>query len=262
MSRPPGGWRPRSPSWPPTGDRRRPIAHRPALAAGGHDNITVAVIDIGTVDRRGKGAGVNFTAETHQNEYLAGGTAVDAVVSDRHRRRPQTRAASPTAVVLVLDISGSMAPVPRSRRPGATAAAIAATATASCSALSPAPTGARVVPGDPPLAVADDATRGPRRPVNGSTAGGTAIGAWLTVANPSGRGRRDPPGILLTDGEDQDETDRPRRRRRPVRRVFQCDCRGVGTDWDRASCVEIASALLGSSTSSPPPTTWPPTSRP
>ena len=52
--------------------------------------------------------------------------------------------------------------------------------------------------------------------------------------------------ILLTDGQDQDES--PEELDAVLAKcqgAFQCDCRGVGADWEVAELREIASALLG-----------------
>ena len=80
--------------------------------------------------------------------------------------------------------------------------------------------------------------------------GGTAIGAWLTLARRlfEPRPARIRHAILLTDGQNQHETRRGARRARwrRARAHFQCDCRGVGTDWEVAELRQIASALLGS----------------
>jgi hypothetical protein len=79
--------------------------------------------------------------------------------------------------------------------------------------------------------------------------GGTAIGRWLAAATDlfstveAGQCH----AILLTDGKNETET--PEELRRGVdraREVFQCDCRGVGANWDVNELRGIASALLGS----------------
>src|SRR5262249_61059916 len=52
--------------------------------------------------------------------------------------------------------------------------------------------------------------------------------------------------ILLTDGQDEDET--PAQLDAIVASCegnFQCDCRGVGTDWEVSELRRISSALLG-----------------
>jgi hypothetical protein len=80
--------------------------------------------------------------------------------------------------------------------------------------------------------------------------GGTAMGTWLALA---GRLFDSVPGlaqrhaILLTDGENHNET--PEQLTNAIRGVtgkFQCDCRGVGVDWQVAEVRRIAQALLGS----------------
>jgi hypothetical protein len=79
--------------------------------------------------------------------------------------------------------------------------------------------------------------------------GGTAIGSWLLEA----RDRLAPhktsirQGILVTDGRDEGETrDELYRAVCASQGVFQCDCRGVGTDWGVAELRWIASCLMGS----------------
>jgi hypothetical protein len=79
--------------------------------------------------------------------------------------------------------------------------------------------------------------------------GGTAMGTWLTL---TGRLFDSAPmlaqrhAILLTDGENHNET--PEQLTAAIRGVtgkFQCDCRGVGVDWQVAEVRRIAQALLG-----------------
>jgi hypothetical protein len=79
--------------------------------------------------------------------------------------------------------------------------------------------------------------------------GGTAIGSWLRLAGeifdtvPQATQRH---AILLTDGQNQSE-------KAPqfaaaidaVTGRFQCDCRGVGADWEVAELRQVAKALLG-----------------
>jgi hypothetical protein len=79
--------------------------------------------------------------------------------------------------------------------------------------------------------------------------GGTAMGTWLKMAV---RVFNSVPGvtqrhaILLTDGKNQHET--PSALDAAVeeaRGVFQCDCRGVGADWEVGEVRRMATALLG-----------------
>src|SRR5262245_44757144 len=82
-----------------------------------------------------------------------------------------------------------------------------------------------------------------------SAGGGTAIGTWLmharwlfTAARASIRH-----AILLTDGRNENETpDDLAAAVKSCEGVFQCDCRGVGTDWDVEELRGISSRLLGS----------------
>lgn len=83
--------------------------------------------------------------------------------------------------------------------------------------------------------------------------GGTAMGQWLTLAarlfdsvvGPGG-GLTKRHAILLTDGENHNETpDQLSAAIADVAGRFQCDCRGVGVDWQVAEVRRIAQALLG-----------------
>jgi hypothetical protein len=79
-------------------------------------------------------------------------------------------------------------------------------------------------------------------------AGGTAIGAWLSLADrlfaPYQGGIRH--AILLTDGKNQHES--PEQLDAVLKGCaghFVCDCRGVGTDWEVAELRKVASTMLG-----------------
>ena len=91
--------------------------------------------------------------------------------------------------------------------------------------------------------------------------GGTAMGTWLLLA---GRlfdsipmlGQRH--AILLTDGENHNES--PQQLTSSIAAVtgkFQCDCRGVGVDWQVAEVRRIAQALLGTVDIIPHRSRWP-----
>jgi uncharacterized protein YegL len=84
--------------------------------------------------------------------------------------------------------------------------------------------------------------------------GGTAMGQWLTLAGRlfdsvpgvSGSGLSKRHAILLTDGENHNEApDQLSAAIAGVAGRFQCDCRGVGVDWQVAEVRRIAQALLG-----------------
>ena len=86
------------------------------------------------------------------------------------------------------------------------------------------------------------------------------MGAWLRVANELFASVPDAirHAILLTDGKDEGES------RETLQRIlqtcagnFQCDCRGVGTDWEVGELKEIATALLGTIDIIPAPEAMP-----
>ena len=80
--------------------------------------------------------------------------------------------------------------------------------------------------------------------------GGTAIGTWLRAANDAFAAA---PGrvchaILLTDGANQHETrEQLETTLAGCEGRFQCDCRGVGTDWEvfGASANRVGAARIG-----------------
>jgi hypothetical protein len=79
--------------------------------------------------------------------------------------------------------------------------------------------------------------------------GGTAISTWLDLAGtlfasvPEVTQRH---AILLTDGENREQPGSLDEAIRRATGVFQCDCRGAGTDWQVEEIRRIAQALLGS----------------
>lgn len=87
--------------------------------------------------------------------------------------------------------------------------------------------------------------------------GGTLISHWLALALAEFQKR--PPAIrqalLLTDGQnDGSDEERLKSVLRECEGVFQCDCRGVGTDWRVAQLRQIADRLLGTTDIIPDPT--------
>jgi hypothetical protein len=202
----------------------------------------------------------DFAVEAFQNENLPpGGTNVDAIVTvtcggERMQMADTSRRADgETAVVIVIDNSGSMK-MPRSKLRGARRAAGAALAALRDGTSFAVLAGSgEVVPVYPPsgLASASPETRAEARTaLRALTAGGgTAMSRWLDAARDllspyEGAIRQ---VILLTDGRNEGEHERELEG--AVRRaigVFQCDCRGVGTDWSVAELRTISSALSGS----------------
>jgi Mg-chelatase subunit ChlD len=197
---------------------------------------------------------IAFTTTTDHNEALPiGGNRVDAIVTVAATGAgPRTAAADGAAVMLVLDGSGSM-------RPRAKWNALKKAARAAISQIRDGVAFGVIIgceeahviyPRTSGLAKASNATRAEAIAAveNERADGGTAIGRWLLEAcerlAPYERSVRH--AILLTDGQDQHETPEEfRAALRSCEGVFQCDCRGVGTDWRVDELRSIASALLG-----------------
>jgi hypothetical protein len=206
---------------------------------------------------------MNFSASTYQNEYLpADATEVHAVVTVTASGGDGQAAPAATpdkAVVLIIDTSGSMGQpstkIRAARHALATSieelpdgtwfAVIAGNHEAHC--MYP-PTFAT---GEPPaLAKADARTRAEAVEIakNLRPEGGTAISTWLDLARDvfSGHQGAIKLAYLLTDGRNESE---PRENLEAALRrcaeVFQCDARGVGSDWEVAELRLITSALLG-----------------
>jgi hypothetical protein len=200
-----------------------------------------------------------FTTDIYQNEYLPlGGSEVNAIVtvtSDGSADASGEPARQPAgAEIVIVDTSGSMG-APRRKieaareatgvaidsvRDGVVFGVIAGTD----SAHPVYPTRGELVP-------ASAQTRAKAKQAVGrlKAGGGTAMGSWLTLADElfSTVRERICHAILLTDGENQHET--PEELERVLAKLegrFQCDCRGVGTDWQVSELRRIASTLLGS----------------
>ncbi|HTP19449.1 MAG TPA: VWA domain-containing protein [Solirubrobacteraceae bacterium] len=196
-----------------------------------------------------------FTTECYQNEYLPlGGSEVNAIVTVTSDGTAGETSAPDAAEIVIIDTSGSMG-APRRKleaareatrvaidcvRDGVAFGVIAGTEVARA-----------VYPDDGTLITASpemraEAKRALRRL---KAEGGTAIGSWLTLA---GQMFATAPGrschaILLTDGENQHETaEHLDQVLAQLEGRFQCDCRGVGTDWKVSELRRVASALLGS----------------
>ncbi|MGI8984881.1 MAG: VWA domain-containing protein [Acidimicrobiales bacterium] len=218
---------------------------------------------------------MNFTASTYQNEFLpAAATEVHAVVTvassggdgaaparEAGREVQPAREVQPVdkAVVLIVDTSGSMdQPTTKIRAArhavaasvdelpdGTWFAVIAGSHEAAC-VYPPA-----AASGEPPaLARADARTRAEAVAVakNLRPEGGTAISTWLDLARDVFAGRPDAIKLayLLTDGRNESEPhENLEAALRRCAGVFQCDARGVGSNWEVAELRLITSALLG-----------------
>ena len=196
-----------------------------------------------------------FTTECYQNEYLPlGASEVNAIVTVTSDGAVGGIKQPDAAEIVILDTSGSMA-VPRRKLESAreaTSVAIDCIRDGVAFGVIAGTDVARAVyPTDGTLVPASAQTRaeakGALRRLKGQ--GGTAIGSWLTLAGTlfatvPGRSCH---AILLTDGENQHESDEHLDGvLSELEGRFQCDCRGVGTDWRVSELRRIASALLGS----------------
>lgn len=193
-----------------------------------------------------------FNAEVFQNEFLpAGADAVDAVITVT--ATGTVRAATAATEVIIVDVSGSMNEEGGAKIRSARAATMAAVDSLR-DGVSFAIIGGREQPyaiyPDRGLALANDATKAEAkaRIRNVQADGGTAIGLWLDAATqyfaltPGAISH----AILLTDGKNQHQE--PGELERSITNAvgrFQCDCRGLGTDWNINELRNIASALLG-----------------
>ncbi|MEA2589568.1 MAG: hypothetical protein QOH66_2495 [Actinomycetota bacterium] len=192
----------------------------------------------------------DFRLECFQNEYLPrDGRDLHAVITITASRTGHDPPEGGVEVIAV-DTSESMAGSKMLVARQATAAGVAAIKDGVWFAVIAGNDSARVVyPSGGGLAVASPETRRQARRAAEylSASGGTAIGSWLRLITDL---VREAPGIkhaiLLTDGGDQSES--PERLEKAIAEaqgVFQCDCRGVGTDWVVSELRKVSTALLG-----------------
>ncbi len=196
-----------------------------------------------------------FTATSHQNPYLPpGGSSIEAIVSVSADIATFDERSREAVEIFLLDCSGSM---------GHPWDKIRALRKATRAALEILPDGVwfAVVRGAETAEVAYPPTNGlvqaspaTRQEAVATLAtlqpvGGTAIGKWLDLAARLSalRPRAIHHALLLTDGKDEDETaqELDEAVAAAVGR-FQCDCRGIGSDWAVSELRTISSALLGS----------------
>jgi hypothetical protein len=210
---------------------------------------------------------IPFQAAVYQNEHLPrGGMDVNAIITvtagsgdgsvidGAQGPVDRTQPGAPEAAeVILLDCSGSMAyPLAKLREAQrATAAAIDSLRDGTWFALVRATERAELAyPPAGGLAQASPETRtAAKRAVQLMwPEGGTAMGQWLTLARDllASRPSAIAHAILLTDGSNESES------REALESAlaecagrFQCDCRGVGTDWRVKELRMIASRLLG-----------------
>lgn len=191
-----------------------------------------------------------WTTEVFENEYLAADASdVHAIVSITCTGAGTAGQSGAAAEVIIVDTSGSMSS-PRTKIKSAREAAAAAIDEIVDG------TWFAVISGDAgatlafPMTLADESTRTEAKAaVQGFDAsGGTAIGSWLNAASTlfAGVEATQRHAILLTDGKNESEHASVLDRAvEAAQGVFQCDCRGVGADWDVNELRDIASGLLG-----------------
>jgi hypothetical protein len=201
----------------------------------------------------------DFTAEVYQNEFLPdGGTDVHAIVTVTCTGAGAAGRGGEgdAGEIIVVDTSGSMGEVNIRMAQQAAGAALDQIIDGTWFAVIAGTHEARMAfpAGRAELSMArmDSAARAAAKAsVSRFRAdGGTAMGTWLTMASrvfstvPTLAQKH---AILLTDGENQHET--PQKLTEAIeaaRGQFQCDCRGVGSDWQVAELRRIATALMGS----------------
>jgi von Willebrand factor type A C-terminal domain/von Willebrand factor type A domain len=211
-----------------------------------------------------------FNATVHQNVYLPRGeTVVHAIVAFSAEEldwgfAPGGVPSSDAVEVIMLDCSASMA-VPPSKLEGAQ--------TATCKAIDKLRDGTwfAIVAGtsfarlvyppqrfeqasslfSPSLARATTATRAAAKEAvrRLQANGGTSISSWLALARRLFESMPEAihHAILLADGKN--ESEEGAKLVAELQRCagkFECDCVGVGTDWERAELQAISDALLGS----------------
>ena len=202
----------------------------------------------------------DFHLECFQNEYLAeGAREVNAVVTISASgtstgagfvARAGAAPGAGSVEAIVVDTSGSMGGSKIRAAREATAAAVAAIKDGVRFAVISGDNSARVVyPRTGGLATSSSQTRSEAQQATGrlEASGGTAIGSWLELI--TSIVAREPGikhAILLTDGKDEHESPETLQAAiEAAKGVFQCDCRGVGTDWIVSELRKIATALLG-----------------
>lgn len=199
-----------------------------------------------------------FSAQVFQNEFLAtGATDVHAIVTITcsGAGRAGQSGAGDAAEIIIVDTSGSMkGPNIQAVREAAIAALYQildgtwfAVVAGSHWARLAYPTGVRELT----MVRMTPATRAAAAyEINRFAAdGGTAMGLWLELAAalfdrvPTAVQRH---AILLTDGKNQHESPEELSHRiAAASGRFQCDCRGVGAQWEVGEVRRIAQALMG-----------------
>ncbi len=196
-----------------------------------------------------------FDASVFQNEYLPeGGDVIDAVVSVTAHEGGAQHAEVPIVEVIAVDVSGSMnegngEKIDAARR--ATQAAIEALEDGVLFAVIAGNHEARMLyPPSGKLIESSPASRAEAQSAAGKIRGdgGTAIGSWLRGAAQLIRGHEKSIAhvILLTDGRNEhEESWELDAAIADSVGLFECDCRGLGINWEPDELRKISNALLG-----------------
>ncbi len=198
-----------------------------------------------------------FSASVYQNEFLPdGGTDVNAIVTVTCVGAGTAGQAGggDAGEIIIVDTSGSMGPQTMAAAKSAAQAAIAEIVDGTWFAVVAGSDRAMLaypqVSSGPGLVQASPATRAEatRAVARFVGSGGTAISTWIDLALtlfasvPHVTQRH---AILLTDGENREQPGSLDAAIRRATGVFQCDCRGAGTDWQVEEIRRISQALLG-----------------
>jgi hypothetical protein len=199
-----------------------------------------------------------FSAEVYQNEFLPdGGSDVHAIVTVTCTGAGEagSSGSGDAAEIIIVDTSGSMGQDKILAVQQAAAAALDQVLDGVWFAVIAGNHEARLAfptAAEPGMVRMDANTRAAAKYAVGDfePKGGTAMGTWLRLATQvfaTVPGLAQKHAILLTDGINQHET--PEQLTAAIegaRGQFQCDCRGVGSDWQVAEVRRIATTLLGS----------------
>jgi len=199
-----------------------------------------------------------FSAEVYQNEFLPdGGSDVHAIVTVTCEGAGEagSSGSGDAAEIVIVDSSGSMGADKILAAQNAAAAALDQVLDGVWFAVISGNHEAQLlfpVAAEPGMVRMDHQTRAAAKYAIGDLAptGGTAMGTWLRLATQvfaTVPGLAQKHAILLTDGINQHETPQQLTANiEAARGQFQCDCRGVGSDWHVGEVRRIATTLLGS----------------
>jgi hypothetical protein len=203
---------------------------------------------------------LTFAVTVDQNEYLpAGGRVMDAAISVTAVGDSDIGPAPTAAQVIMIDTSSSMSGSRIEEAKRATASAIDTLRDGVSFAVVSGTSDARMVyPRSPRMVPVSKSARAEAKHAvyRLIATGGTAMSTWLTLANAllAGEPAQIKHGLLLTDGKN--ETESAARLTAAVELCvgnFVCDARGIGTDWEAKTLLEISDALLGSAAGLPDP---------